>query len=153
MGIPAVLALFALAMTACDSDGPGVKNLDMHISGVYRNPGGNLVAKNTGAPVKQMNLMQQGDEVTGVDNNGIVFRGKLGGENDAQSSLVLKGNTTTGAEATISGQIAVRGNKAYMQGTWIEPTLYSTVYGEADVVGVITNAPINTNSTNFARSL
>lgn len=153
LGIPAVLAGLAFALAGCDSDGTVAKNLDMNIAGVYRNPGGNLVANNSGAAVRQMNIMQQGDQITGVDNNGVVFRGQLSGENDAQSSLVLRGNTTGGAEATISGQIAVRGNKAYLQGTWIEPALYSTVYGEADVVGVLTNAPVNTNLTNFARSL
>jgi hypothetical protein len=153
LGVPAGLAALALALAGCDGDSTVTKNLDMNIAGVYRNPGGNLVANNSGAPVKQMNLTQQGDQITGVDNNGVVFRGQLTGENDAQSSLVLRGNTTTGGEATISGQIAVRGNKAFLQGTWIEPTLYSTVYGEADVVGIITNAPPNTNLTNFAKSL
>jgi hypothetical protein len=74
----------------------------------------------------------------------------LFGESGNQGSVTLKGNTASGAEATISGQIFVNGNKGVLQGTWIEPTLYSTVYGEASVVGVVTNAPPATNQTQSA---
>jgi hypothetical protein len=140
----------ALIFAGCESSDTTVRNVSLHIAGLYKNPGGDLVENNTGAPVRQMNLTQRGDQLTGVDNNGIVFRGSLFGESGNQGSVTLKGNTASGAEATISGQIFVNGNKGVLQGTWIEPTLYSTVYGEASVVGVVTNAPPATNQTQSA---
>jgi hypothetical protein len=70
-----------------------------------------------------------------VDNNGIIFKGTIGQATEDTASFTLEGMTTIGAEATISGSISVPvgGSEGTMRGTWIEPTLFSSVYGEATV--------------------
>lgn len=156
MAVSTLLVGGALILAGCEtgSSSTTVRNMSLQIAGLYKNPSGRLVANNTGAAVQQLNVMQMGDQLTGMDNNGIVFQGHLSGESGNHGNVTLKGRTTAGTEATISGQIFVTGNKAVMQGTWIESSLYSTVYGEASVIGVVTNTvlPPSTNQASLYRS-
>ncbi len=88
-----------------------------------------------------MNLIQDGDRLQAIDNNGLIFRGSIGSavsdsETGGQRSatFTLNGQTTTGQEGIISGTIVVIGNQATMTGTWAEPTLFGNVRAGAEVV-------------------
>ena len=59
------------------------------------------------------------------------------------ATITLSGMTTAGQDGTISGSITVEGSTATMRGTWIEPSLSSTVYGQATV-------PSNTVSGDYS---
>lgn len=127
--------------TACDGDSAEgiVRNVGLIVEGYYTHPSGMLVSDTSGADVISMNLRQSGDQLEGIDNNSVVFRGTIGQVVDnSNASFTLNGKSTSGANATISGTIAVSGTQATMSGTWIEDSLYGTVYGQATVP---TNAP------------
>jgi hypothetical protein len=118
-----------------------VRNVGLIVEGFYVHPneGSLLVSQTSGADVSSMNLRQSGDQLEGIDNNQMVFRGTIGQVVDANNaSFTLNGKSTSGADATISGTISVEGTQATMRGTWIEPTLFGNVYGQATVP---TNAP------------
>lgn len=108
------------------------RNVGFDVTGFYQHPNypaQKLVAENTGSPITSLSLNQTGDQLEARDNNGIVFSGTIGDASDSSASFTLEGETTAGQSATISGTITVDGGNATMRGTWIEPSLYSTVYG------------------------
>ncbi len=115
------------------------RNVGINIAGVYRGANGNLVQSNTGAPIRELNVIQDGSRLQAIDNNGLMFRGNIGsvegtgGERSA--SFTLEGLTSSGAEGIISGTIRVSGDTANMTGTWAEPSLFSTVSGRASISG------------------
>jgi len=120
-----------------------VRNVGLVVEGFYvhSNPDSFLVERTSGAPVRSLNLRQSGDQLEGVDNNGILFKGTVGQVFDeTRASFNLEGRSTSGEPASIAGTIDVEvgGTTATMRGTWIEPTLASTVFGVATVP---TNAP------------
>ncbi len=95
-----------------------------------------------------LDLRQDGDLLEGIDNNDRVFKGTIGevaGEStptSANASFTLSGQTTAGQEGTISGTLIRTGETtAEMRGTWIEASLFGTVYGVATV-------PFTPNPTN-----
>lgn len=138
--MPVVCAMLA----GCDtSSAEGVvRTVDIVVTGFYMHPteGNNMVPTTSGAPVESLNLRQSGDQLEGVDNNGIIFRGSIGRVIEgAAATFTLQGAATSGQPVTISGNIEVSGGNATMRGTWIEPTLYSTVYGQATVPQVPTD--------------
>jgi hypothetical protein len=131
------------AMLGCNGDSAEgiVRNVGLVVEGFYQHSdeGSSLVSKTSGAPVTAMNLRQSGDQLEGIDNNNVVFRGTIGQVVDGdKATFTLSGNSTSGEPATISGNITVSGTQATMNGTWIEPTLFGTVFGVATVP---TNAP------------
>jgi hypothetical protein len=133
----------------CETDSAEtiIREVGLNVTGLYANRGsttttsgtevteGNLVADNSGNPITQLNLRQYGDQLEAVDNNGIIFKGTIGNVSDDTASITLEGQTTAGQPATISAIITVPvgSSDATMQGTWIEPSRYSTVYGKATV--------------------
>ncbi|MFO1489589.1 MAG: hypothetical protein U1F77_09855 [Kiritimatiellia bacterium] len=146
----ALIATTTLGMTLAMSAGCDVQSGDevlretqINIAGFYTNPEGDrIVSQNTGAKITSLNIMQTGNQLQGIDNNGIIFRGSIGSDSSSEASLVLEGSTTTGQKATITGKVTGSGTAGVLNGTWIEPTLYGVVYGKATI------APITTNSTN-----
>ncbi|MBN1268124.1 MAG: PKD domain-containing protein, partial [Kiritimatiellae bacterium] len=151
----AVLALTSslacsLLFLGCEIDSAETssREVGLIIAGFYQNTeaglnNGRLVANNSGNPITTMDLRQSGDQLEGVDNNGNIFKGTIGNVQGSLASITLSGLTTAGNEGTISGQVDVEGagttnvvgatTSATMSGTWVEPTLYSTVYGKATV--------------------
>ena len=141
----ALLSASILVFTGCDGGDSGetaYRQVPLKVTGFYRPVDGNevIVAGNSGAAVTVLDLRQSGDRLEAVDNNGIIFKGTIGGASDTEATITLKGRTTTGAEVTISGYISVGvgSSTGEMRGTWIEPTLYA---GLAAVASVPENNP------------
>ncbi len=125
------------------------RNVGINVAGVYRGPNGeNLVRSNTGAPIRDLNVIQDGSRLQAIDNNGLMFRGNIGSVEgaggDRSASFTLSGLTSTGAEGIISGTFRVSGDTGTMTGTWAEPSLFSTVSGTASISGQQPE-PINGN--------
>lgn len=114
------------------------RGVDIRVAGLYRGDNGLLVSQNTGDPITQLNVIQDGSRLQAIDNNGMIFRGNVGSvspgeEGGARSATFqLNGPTTTGEEGVISGTIITAGTTATMNGTWAEPTLFGSVRGRAD---------------------
>jgi len=151
LGIVLIPCMAALAVfTGCEIDSAesSTRLVTVNVAGLYRNTdnsnNGHLVATNSGAAIIQIDLRQTGDQLEAVDNNGVIFRGTIGsvdGDSPWTVSYTLKGTTTIGAEGTMSGTFEVDGSSSVMRGTWIEPSLYSTIYGQATVAPSPTNQP------------
>lgn len=139
------VALSAAAFLGCsiDSGESSSRVVNLIVQGFYSGSNGVLVQNNTGSPISTMDLRQSGDKLEGVDNNGIIFKGSIGRVDDStqQASFTLAGSTTAGMEGTMAGVIDVEGTSAKMQGTWAEPTLFSTFSGTATVPQTPTNSP------------
>ena len=117
-----------------------VRETQINIAGFYTNPEGELVVSgNSGGRITSLNIMQNGDRLEAIDNNGIIFRGNIGSDSNTEASLVLEGATTTGAKATITGKVSGSGTAGTLNGTWIEPTRYGVVYGKATIASISTN--------------
>lgn len=131
------LAVLSLAFLGCElgSADSVTRTLGVLVSGVYRHPtaGSSLVSTNSGKPIDQMQLRQTGDQLEAIDNNNKVYRGTAGMESDTLVTFNLEGQNSRGVDVTMSGNIEVSGGSATMRGTWIEPSLYATVYGVATV--------------------
>lgn len=121
-----------------------VPNSSGGFSGIYSNPnGGAMVTKNSGSEVTSLNITQFGDELNGVDNNGILFKGTLNvtassstsstSSATAAATFSLQGSTTAGAQVTITGNLSAVGSTATMNGIWIEPNINSTIYGTTSI--------------------
>ncbi len=150
---------FALVTTillpGCDIDSAesGSRNVNLNVQGFYHAVAGKnndkLVSQNTGQPIVSIDLRQSGDQLEGIDNNGNIFKGTIGQVDGLVGTINLEGMTTAGENGTISGTISVSQNDtsadATMQGTWVEPNLFGTVYAQATVPLTPTNAPPTTN--------
>ena len=137
------LFLLGCEISAADSV---VRNVGVDFSGVYDGVDSqSLVSQNSGAKVKSLNLIQTGDLLELVDNNGLIFRGTLGSvQNDggiATASFTFTGSTTAGNEVTATGTLTGEGESATMKGTWIEPFLSGVINGDATINPVQTNSP------------
>jgi len=137
-----------LMLSACDVDSADnvIRSISADINGVYRhdgsaNNGGKFVSQNTGGAVTSLDVRQAGDQLEAIDNNGIIFRGTVGSVTDNNASFNLKGATTAGNGVTISGNIQISGNQGTMRATWIEDSLFGSVYGVANGPTVNTNLP------------
>lgn len=130
-----IAALAGAGLVGCEVGSPDtvIREVGLIIAGFYANSGGNLVSENSGAPIATLNLIQNGDDLQGVDNNGKVFRGTVMTVAGTAASIQLTGRTTSGAEGTIQATIDSSGGTATMRGTWIEASLFGTVYGTATV--------------------
>ena len=117
-----------------------VRETQINIAGFYTNPEGELVVSgNSGARITSFNIMQNGDRLEAIDNNGIIFRGNIGSDSNTEASLVLEGATSTGVKATITGKVTGSGTSGTLSGTWIEPTRYGVVFGKATIASISTN--------------
>ncbi len=147
VGLAALLCAGIVA-GGCELRGSSTERQTILVAGLYRAAnGGRIVDRNSGAAVRSLLLRQWGETIEGLDNNGRVFRGSFVAESDWRGALNLRGDTTTGAPVTISGTIAVTGNKAVLQGAWIEPGLLGTIAAEADIVTPPNPNPTPTNTT------
>lgn len=137
LGLAMVVFLSALVWAGCDVGSPDtvIRGVSVNVEGYYAGQltDGRLTSQNTGAPVTSLNLRQNGEELEAVDNNGIIFRGRISGESSSRAPFTLAGTTSAGQAVTISGAIAVNGTSGSMSGTWIEPTLYGTIQAVATV--------------------
>ena len=151
---PLALLGVVLISAGCNvqSGNDAVRTISASISGFYTNPdGGRMVTQNTGNTVTQMNVTQQGDQLTAIDNNGNIFRGTIGRADESTATFELRGQTTTGQPVTISGNFVINGTTGTMQGTWIEPSLFGSIFGQATVdanpiPAPVTNAGTGTNT-------
>jgi hypothetical protein len=139
-----------LILAGCEVDSPDgtARDVNITVQGLYRNDGSPVVADNTGNPITSLNVLQAGDQLEAVDNNGMVFRGTIGrvqGGSPVRASFTLEGLTTAGQEGTMVGTFEVSGTDSSLSGTWAEPSRLSTVHGRATVPTVQTNSP-GTNS-------
>ena len=108
-------------------------------TGLYTSPtGGVLVANTSGSPVTFLNLTQSGADLKAVDNNGTSFQGTVSAVNITSATFSLQGTTAAGATVTITGSLLASGTIGTMNGSWVEPTLSSTIYGTATITAFAT---------------
>lgn len=149
-------AVMLLAGCKIESGDSVRRDVSLDVAGFYTGPnGGNLIERVSGAPVRSIDLRQSGDMIEGYDNNGRIFRGRIGSVSDSRASVTIEGTTTQGVEGVISGYINVSGSQANLTGTWFEDTLTSRVNGRAEVAEPRdtlaispTSATLNTNGDN-----
>lgn len=158
VALPLLAGLIGLTACEIDSSESVTRDVDINVSGFYDNDGAVVVSRNTGASIKSFDLRQSGDQLEAVDNNGKRFSGTIGSVNGTVASFTLTGNTTANQEATITGSISVsstdnNSGEGVMRGTWIEPSLYGTVYAVADGISIQTNAPSPGTNTNTAANV
>ena len=130
-----------------DSADSVTRNVRVNVGGLYANNGSRLITQNTGAAITQLNVIQDGDRLQAIDNNGLIFRGTIGSASGESATFNLKGRTTAGEEGILSGSITVSGNRATMRGTWAEPTLFGNVLAFATVTPAPEPEPGPTNGT------
>lgn len=146
----AALSAASVFVAGCDTGSPNTveRNVAVDYTGIYtgQNPDNMIASKNSGAPVTQMNLRQTGANLEAVDNNGALWKGKIGNSPDAENltaTFTLHGKTTANNEVTISGSIAkdsAGATEAQMSGTWIEPSFYAIVSARGTVSATSTNS-------------
>lgn len=147
-------AVGGVASLLCGCEGSSTsthRNVNINVQGIYTHPDGHPVARTSGQPVTSLNLMQTGDRLQAFDNNNVLFKGSIGqvfSDSTPRASITLEGASTTGAKATIAGTIEVSGSKGVLRGQWIEDSMYSTVYGEANGPSATTNSPSPSTNTN-----
>ena len=131
-----LLLVSALVFLGCEvgSSDSASRTVGFDVTGYYRNDDpkvnyGRVVGNNTGAAITTLDLRQSGDQLSANDNNGLLWSGSIGDGGDFQMS----GRTTAGNEGTMAGTIEVSGDSATMRGTYIEASLYSTIYAQATV--------------------
>jgi hypothetical protein len=155
MGLAGSAALYL----GCEIDSADefIRNLPVDFSGYYTDDDRLVVDRNSGQPIRALDLRQTGDKLEAVDNNGMIWRGTIGDVNEGESSLsasfTLEGRNTLGREGIFSGTLSTdatsstdtNGNttttasgNGIMRGSYIEDDIFSTFYGEAqDIPGVI----------------
>jgi hypothetical protein len=141
----ALLAMGLISACTIDSADEFYRDVSVNFSGFYTNPKSDkIVANNSGASITSLDLRQSGDSLEAVDNNGNIWRGNLGEVQNGTSSFELNGKTSSGTEATFSGNISssdggssgtVNNVTGTMQGTYIEPNRFSTFYATATIPG------------------
>jgi hypothetical protein len=149
VALVAGLATLALALVGCELDNADSVSRDVgaDFSGFYQGDpaGSEVVSPHTGAEITSFNLRQTGDEIELIDNNGLIFRGTLGEVNTsggtATSSFQFTGETTAGNAVTGSGTLTGSDGLGTMKGTWIEDTLYGTIYAQGTISLIPTNSP------------
>lgn len=132
----AVAGLVSLLIgVGCELDSAdSVVRETLYVQGYYTNPDGDrIVGRNSGAPIKSLDIRQFGDQLEAIDNHNNVFRGTIGNASANSASFTLEGYTTAGQLGIMSGTFEVSGSSATMRGTWIEDDFYSTVYATATV--------------------
>lgn len=121
-----------------DSADSAIRSVDVNIAGVYRNNGARIISQHTGASITSLNVIQDGDHLQGIDNNGLIFRGRVGAVTTAEdgsrtATFTMEGQTTAGAEGVMTGTFKVQGTSSSMTGTWAEPTTFGNIRASAAV--------------------
>jgi len=142
-GVAAALAVL-VGCELSNSPNDTVRNVSVDFTGFYDNDGAPLTTSQTGADITEMNLIQTGDRLEAVDNNGIIFKGTLGevtvdSSGQASSIINLSGRTTANGDVTISGTIIGQQNQGVIHGTWIEPTLFGQFLAKGTISTINTN--------------
>lgn len=146
------LLLFSCNVDSVDNVTP-IQSSDgniINVTGVYRhkddNPATPIVNPlNSGNPVTQLDLRQNGNNLEAIDNNNKIFRGTIGSVSGGNTaSFNMQGQTTAGRNVSISGNIKVSGDEGEMNGTWIEPDYYATI--SASAIGPSTFSNVTTLS-------
>jgi len=129
----------AALLSACIDSSSGsdfVREVGLNVNGLYQGANGaNLVSQTSGADVTQMNIRQTGSEITGIDNNGNLYRGNINQVSGDSAGFTMKGVTSSGAEATINGAFNVSGDTSTINGRWIEPTVLASISGSSFIPG------------------
>lgn len=124
-----------------------VRNVDTDYSGFYTNPNGNVVGTVSGASISSLDLIQTGDRLQAVDNNGQIFRGSISRSNEGSATFSMEGTTTSGIKGIIAGSLTGSGTSGTMRGNYVEDNLFSTVFGTASIPGANTNSTGNATTT------
>lgn len=113
-----------------------VREVGLNVAGLYAGQNGaNLVSNTSGDPVSQMNIRQSGSELTGIDNNGNIYRGNVTRVDGESAGFVMQGIASSGAEVTMNGAFNVSGDTSTMTGRWIEPAILASINGSSFVPG------------------
>jgi hypothetical protein len=110
-------------------------------SGRYANGSSRMVDNNSGNAINTLALNQSGNQLQAVDNNGILFKGTLGDILNSSASFTLNGVTTAGQTVAINGTLRASGTTATMTGIWVEPGVYSSIYGTATISAITNSSP------------
>jgi hypothetical protein len=155
--LPAVA--LALAIAGCDVDSVDsstavVSNESGAIydfSGLYMHPNASTnaleplvypLAKQTGAPVTWIRLIQYGSKLEGFDNVGLAWEGTLTGIRGTTASFSLSGQTSAAQPVQIAGSLIYESQRSTMDAAWLEPTFSGNVFARAVVAPATTNAPV-----------
>jgi hypothetical protein len=153
--LPAVA--LALAIAGCDVDSVDsstavVSNESGAIydfSGLYMHPNASTnaleplvypLAKQTGAPVTWIRLIQYGSKLEGFDNVGLAWEGTLTGIRGTTASFSLSGQTSAAQPVQIAGSLIYESQRSTMDAAWLEPTFSGNVFARAVVAPATTNA-------------
>lgn len=112
-----------------------------NFSGRYSNGSSPMVNNNSGNAINTLALNQAGNQLEAVDNNGILFKGTLGDILNASASFTLNGVTTAGQTVAVNGTLRASGTTATMTGIWVEPGVYSSIYGTASIAAITNSNP------------
>jgi hypothetical protein len=94
---------------------------------------GVIVTTNSGTPVTQFNITQAQSALRAVDNAGNVFTGSFSIAYAYGGLVQMDGQTGAGVPVHIAGYMESSGPSAWINATWIEPTLQSALYAAAQV--------------------
>jgi len=149
-----LLAAF-IAFLGCDIDSGDEVIREVgstNISGVYSNSEGGAIItpSNSGTTINTLNIIQTGDRLEAIANDGLIYRGTIGNFVSNAASFNLSGTTGGGQSATLTGTIRVDGSTARLTGTWIEPGLFATADASADVTVVTPTSTPTTNTVSTA---
>jgi len=124
----------SLGFLGCEisSGNETVRQVSVQVAGVYRNSGG-IASNQSGDQITSLNLLQSGERLDGIDNNGNQWTGTIGRADNSVATVTITGRTSNGVQVVITGEIRVEGTTAFLSGIWVEPSLRSTVSAEASV--------------------
>jgi len=137
------LGAFLLFQAGCEieSGDETVRTVSLDIAGSYTNNSG-IPDRQSGNRITQLTLIQNGDQLTGVDNQGGRWTGTIGRAGETQASITLDGMTSAGAQVVITGTVTVNGSDATLSGLWVEPGITANV----SATGSVTPSPTATPS-------
>ena len=146
-------SLLMLAACSIEDSDSTVRAVPVNFSGFYSNNNNAITTQNSGNTVTSLDLIQNGDGLEGIDNNGHVFRGTLGQvASDNSATFTLEGRTTANQSVIINGTLSGEGTSATMRGSWIEPSLFGAVFATATINPIDDGDNNETNTTAFAVS-
>jgi hypothetical protein len=93
---------------------------------------GPIVLTNSGPTVTSLNITQSQGQMQAVDNNGDVFTGTFSIVYAYGGNVQLQGQTVAGP-VQIVGYLEASGSNAWINASWIEPNLTSTMFAIAPI--------------------
>lgn len=159
----ATAAAVGLINLGCEVGNPNetIRNVSINFSGYYANGSTPIVSHNSGLTIRNLKLMQTGDQLQAFDNNNARWTGEVEDPINGVAAFALRGNNSLGQSATISGTLTLNGGSssstnggsststdATMRGNYFEDRVVSTVYGVATVPGQTGNGGGGGGGTN-----